>query len=96
MAFQNSTIGPQARMNLKGERGGGHARKMGTRAGKEIKPQIVLITATIHWGFPATADCFITTSLLPCKVGRGGCQHHLRGGTQGLEKLRKLPKSHKE
>lgn len=96
MAFQNSTIGPQAGMNLKGEGGGGHTRKIGTREGKEIKPQIILITATIHWGLPATTDCFINTSLPPCKVGSGDCQHHLRGGTQGLEKVRKLPKSHKE
>lgn len=59
-AFQNSTIGPQARMNLKGEGGGGHTRKMGTRAGKEIKPQIILISATIHWGLPATTAASLT------------------------------------
>lgn len=47
-AFQNSTTGPQARMNLKGE---GRGQKDGDKGRKESSPPIILIiTATIHKG----------------------------------------------
>lgn len=44
-AFQNSTTGPQARMNLKGE-GGGH--NDGDKGRRGDQAQIILVTATIH------------------------------------------------
>lgn len=46
--FQNSTTGPGARMNLKGE-GRGH-RDGNKGKGRRLSPSNLIIAATIHWG----------------------------------------------